>query len=96
MKHSNEYEMAWIACQDAVHCIEPSQMQVIESSKKIICSFCTDFPVDSAGGMLVGEVPQHNLLFVAAHIMYKRVSGPHCRHNNTFNVVNLRFNLSNL
>ncbi len=53
--------MAWIACQDAVHCIEPrlpSQMQVIESSKILVFSFRTDFPVDSAGGMLAGEVPQ--------------------------------------
>ena len=76
MKHSNKYGMAWIACQDAVHCIEPSQMRVIESSKILMCSFRTDFPVDSAGGMLAGEVPQRNLLIVAAHIMYKRVSGP--------------------
>jgi hypothetical protein len=68
--------MAWIACQDAVHCIEPSQLQVIESSKILMFSFRTDFPVDSAGGMLAGEVPQCNLLIVAAHIMYKRVSGP--------------------
>ena len=76
MKHSNAYGMAWIACQDAVHCIEPSQMRVIESSKILMFSFRTDFPVDSAGGMLAGEVPQRNLLIVAAHIMYKRVSGP--------------------
>lgn len=76
MKHSNEYGMAWIACQDAVHCIEPSQLQVIESSKILMFSFRTDFLVDSAGGMLAGEVPQRNLLIVAAHIMYKRVSGP--------------------
>ena len=76
MKHSNEYGMACIACQDAVHIIEPSQMQVIESSKILMFSFRTDFPVDSAGGMLAGEVPQCNLLIVAAHIMYKRVSGP--------------------
>ena len=73
--------MAWIACQDAVHCIEPSQhaanqLQAIESSKILMFSFRTDFPVDSAGGMLAGEVPQRNLLIVAAHIMYKRVSGP--------------------
>jgi hypothetical protein len=69
--------MAWIACQDAVHCIEPSrQLQVIESSKILMFSFRTDFPVDSAGGMLAGEVPQCNLLIVAAHIMYKRFSGP--------------------
>lgn len=51
-------------------------MQVIESSKILMFSFRTDFPVDSAGGMLAGEVPQRNLLIVAAHIMYKRVSGP--------------------
>ena len=76
MKHSNEYGMAWIAYQDAVHCIEPSQMLVIESSKILMFSFRTDFPVHSAGGLLAGEVPQHNLLIVAAHIMYKRVSGP--------------------
>ena len=76
MKHSNEYGMAWIACQDAVHCIEPSQMRVIESSKILMFSFRTDFPVDSAGSMLAGEVPQCNLLIVSAHIMYKRVSGP--------------------
>ena len=68
--------MAWIACQDAVHCIEPSQMRVIESSKILMFSFRTDFPVDSAGGMLAGEVPQRNLFIVASHIMYKRVSGP--------------------
>ena len=49
--------MAWIACQDAVHCIEPSQMRVIESSKILMFSFRTDFPVDSAGGMLAREVP---------------------------------------
>ena len=72
MNRSNEYGIAWIAFQDAVHCIEPSQLQVIESSKILIFSFCTDFP----GGMLAGEVPQCNLLIVAAHIMYKRVSGP--------------------
>ena len=65
-----------IACQDAVHCIESSQMQVIESSKILMFSFCTDFPVDSAGGMLAEEVPQRNLLIVTAHIMYKRVSEP--------------------
>ena len=76
MKRSTEYGMAWIACQDAVHCIEPSQMQVIESSKILMFSFRTDFPVDSAGGMLAGEVPQRKLLIVAAHIMYTRVSGP--------------------
>ncbi len=76
MKYSNEYGMAWIARQDAVHCIEPSQMQVSESSKTFMCSFHADFPVDSAGGMLAGEVPQRNLLIVAAHIMYTRVSGP--------------------
>ncbi len=78
MKHSNEYGMAWIAYQDAVHCIEPSQMQVIEfieSSRILMFSFRTDFHVDSAGGMLAGQVPQHNLLIAAAHIMYKRVSG---------------------
>ena len=68
--------MAWIACQDAVHCIKQSQLQAIESSKILMFSFCTDFPVDSAGGMLAGEVPQRNLLIVAAYIMYKRVSGP--------------------
>ena len=76
MKHSNEYGMAWIACQDAVHCIEPSQIRVIESSKILMFSFRTDFPVDSAGGMLAGEVPQRSLLIVAAYIMYTRVSGP--------------------
>ncbi len=76
MKHSNEYGMAWIACQGAVHCTEPSQMRVIESSKILMFSFRTDFPVDSAGGMLAREVPQRNLFIVAAHIMYKRVSGP--------------------
>ena len=76
MKHSNEYGMACIACQDAVHFIEPSQMRVIESSKILMFSFRTDFPVNSAGGMLAGEVPQRNLLIVAAYIMYKRVSGP--------------------
>ena len=76
MKRSNENGMAWIAGQDAVHCIEPSQMQVIECSKHLMFSFRTDFPVDSAGGMLAGEVPQRNLLIVAVHIMYKRVSGP--------------------
>ena len=68
--------MTWIACQDAVHCIEPSQMRVIESSKILMFSFRTDFPVDSAGGMLASEVPQRNLLIVAAYIVYKRVSGP--------------------
>ncbi len=76
MKHSNEYGMACIACRDAVHFIEPSQMRVIESSKILMFSSRTDFPVDSAGGMLAGEVPQRNQLIVAAHIMYKRVSGP--------------------
>ncbi len=90
MKHSNEYGMA--CCQDEVHCIEPSQMQVIESSKNLMFSFRTDFPVDSAGGMLAGEVPQRYLLIIAAHIMYKRVRD----HNNTFNVVNLRFNFPKL
>ena len=44
MKRSTEYGMAWIACQDAVHCIEPSQMQVIESSKFLMFGFRTDFP----------------------------------------------------
>ncbi len=61
---------------DAVHCIEPNQMQVIERSKILMFSFRTDFPVDSSGGMLAREVPQRNLLIVAAHIMYNRVSGP--------------------
>ncbi len=50
MKHSNEYGMAWIAGQDAVHCIKLSQLQVIDSSKVLMFSFRTDFPVDSAGG----------------------------------------------
>ncbi len=59
-----------------MHCIELSQMQVIESSKIFMFSSRTDFPVDSAGDMLAGEIPQRNLLIVAAHIMYKRVSGP--------------------
>jgi hypothetical protein len=44
MKHSNEYGMACIARQDAVHFIEPSQMQVIESSKFLMFGFRTDFP----------------------------------------------------
>ena len=44
MKHSNEYGMACIACQDAVHFIEPSQMQAIESSKILMFGFRTDFP----------------------------------------------------
>ena len=76
MNRSNKNGMEWLACQDAVHCIEPSQMRVIESSKILMFSFRTDFPVNSAGGMLAGEVPQRNLLIVAAHIMYTRVSGP--------------------
>ena len=76
MKHSNKNGMAWIACQDSVHCIEPSQLQAIESSKILMFNFRTDFPVDSAGGMLAGELPHRNLLIIAAHIMYKRVSGP--------------------
>jgi hypothetical protein len=37
-------------------------------------SFGTDFAVDSACSMLAGEVPRRNLI-IAAHIMYKRVSG---------------------
>jgi len=51
-------------------------MRVIESSKILMFSFRTDFPVDSAGGMLAGKVPERNLLIVATHIMYKQVSGP--------------------
>ena len=36
--------MACIARQNAVHFIEPSQMQVIESSKFLMFGFRTDFP----------------------------------------------------
>ncbi len=58
MKRSNENGMAWIACQDAVHCIKPSQMQVIESSKILMFSFVLIFLLTAlVVGMLAREVP---------------------------------------
>jgi hypothetical protein len=51
---------------------------VTESIKYLMFSFSfrTDFAADSAFGMLAGEVPRRKLIIVAAHIMYKRISGP--------------------
>ena len=55
-----------------------AKMQVTESIKYLMFSFSlsADFAADSACSVLAGEVPRRNLIIVAAHIMYKRVSGP--------------------
>jgi hypothetical protein len=66
-----------IACQGAVHCIEPSKMQVTEVFNNWVFHIRTDFAVDSACWMLAGGVPSSNLFIGAAHIICKRVSGPH-------------------
>ena len=50
-------------------------MQVTESFDILMFSIRSNFAVDSAGGMLAGEVPRRNLFNFAAHIIYMRVSG---------------------
>jgi hypothetical protein len=70
-------------------------MQVTESIEKLIFSFSfrTDFADDSVCGILAGEVPRSNLIIVAAHIMYKRVSGPQ---EHLYPAVNSQFIFSTL
>ena len=72
-KRSNEVEWTLIACQEAVHWIEQSQMQVTQSFINLMFLFVLILLLT---GMLTWEVFHSNLFIFAAHIIYMRISGP--------------------